>query len=322
MPKTSLVSIIIPTYNRAHLIKDTLDSVLVQTYPYWECIVVDDGSTDGTEQLVKGFAQNDFRFHYYKRPEHLPQGGNAARNYGFDKSKGDYIQWFDDDDLMLENYLEERLKAFKPKIKFVIGLGRYVDVNLVNIRPMCFDHTMSLFNGVVTWRNEITTASVLFIKTFLEDKSLFNTNLVRGQETELFSRLFFEVSPNDYIIVDELLFLYRQHDESKTGLNNNYVASHKVSEAYIAMENLKRGLLINDCTLIQFFYKVLINFFFRAIEHKHWVNARYIMKGLNENLSELAPSVMLQFKLIGHLFIMLSRGSYKFEMYFKTRVVC
>ena len=57
-----LVSIIIPTYNRAHLIGETLDSVLVQTYTHWECIVVDDGSTDGTDALLATYCKKDSRF--------------------------------------------------------------------------------------------------------------------------------------------------------------------------------------------------------------------------------------------------------------------
>ncbi|WP_417872512.1 glycosyltransferase family 2 protein, partial [Xanthomarina gelatinilytica] len=91
-----LVSIIIPTFNRAHLLGETLDSVLTQTYANWECLVVDDGSTDATEALVQTYIQKDSRFQYQKRPDrHLP-GGNGARNYGFELSKGEFIQWFDD----------------------------------------------------------------------------------------------------------------------------------------------------------------------------------------------------------------------------------
>ena len=95
-----LVSIIIPTFNRAHLIGETLDSVLAQTYQNWECLVVDDGSNDSTPRILEKYSQLDERFRYLERPDYLPKGGNAARNYGFEHSKGDYVQWFDDDDIM------------------------------------------------------------------------------------------------------------------------------------------------------------------------------------------------------------------------------
>lgn len=95
MQKQALVSIIIPTYNRAHLIGETLDSVLAQTYTNWECIIVDDGSSDNTDEVVGAYVKKDNRFKYYHRPdEHLP-GGNGARNFGFKMSQGEYVNWLD-----------------------------------------------------------------------------------------------------------------------------------------------------------------------------------------------------------------------------------
>ncbi|HEX9600942.1 MAG TPA: glycosyltransferase family 2 protein, partial [Mariniflexile sp.] len=64
-----LVSIIIPTYNRGHLIGETLESVLCQTYDNWECLVIDDGSTDNTDALVQGYLNKDNRIKFYHRPE-------------------------------------------------------------------------------------------------------------------------------------------------------------------------------------------------------------------------------------------------------------
>jgi len=105
-----LVSIIIPTYNRAHHISETLDSVLAQTYSNWECIIVDDGSTDNTDEVVQEYLNKDSRFKYHQRPEERPKGANACRNYGFEVSEGKYINWLDSDDLFSENKLEEQLK--------------------------------------------------------------------------------------------------------------------------------------------------------------------------------------------------------------------
>ena len=81
--KSPLVSIIIPSYNRAKLLEETLDSILAQTWKNWECIVVDDGSTDSTEELLKMKYLNDKRFTWYRRPQDVPKGANACRNYGF-----------------------------------------------------------------------------------------------------------------------------------------------------------------------------------------------------------------------------------------------
>lgn len=106
-----LISIIIPTYNRAHLIGETLDSIIAQTYKNWECIVVDDGSSDETDQVLKTYCEKDSRFKYFHRPKEHLSGGNGARNYGLKKSKGVYIQWFDSDDLMKIKYLESQITS-------------------------------------------------------------------------------------------------------------------------------------------------------------------------------------------------------------------
>ncbi|WP_289021501.1 glycosyltransferase family 2 protein [uncultured Salegentibacter sp.] len=103
-----LVSVIIPTYNRGHLIKDSVESVLNQTYENWELIIVDDGSTDNTKEVLKAY-EMDQRISYVHRPSSYPKGANACRNYGFEISKGDYVKWLDSDDLLTENCLEEQL---------------------------------------------------------------------------------------------------------------------------------------------------------------------------------------------------------------------
>ncbi|MDW5290752.1 glycosyltransferase family 2 protein [Formosa sp. PL04] len=109
MPKQPLVSIIIPTYNRAHLIGATLDSISAQTYTNWECIVVDDGSTDGTTKLMETYCAKYTRFQYHHCPAERLPGGNAARNYGLELSTGDYVIFFDSDDLFSKEALEFRV---------------------------------------------------------------------------------------------------------------------------------------------------------------------------------------------------------------------
>ena len=94
-------SIIIPTYNREHIIKPTIESILKQSFQDWELIIVDDGSTDNTSALVDAF--NDDRIHYYWKQN---EERGAARNFGAQKATGKYLNFFDSDDLMKLNHLE------------------------------------------------------------------------------------------------------------------------------------------------------------------------------------------------------------------------
>jgi len=98
-----LFSIIIPTYNRAHLLPDTLDSVLKQTYLHFEVIIVDDGSTDNTQEVVQNkYLDNNKVKYFYKKNEER----GVARNFGLTKAIGQYALFFDSDDIMHSNHLE------------------------------------------------------------------------------------------------------------------------------------------------------------------------------------------------------------------------
>ncbi|MFB9077343.1 glycosyltransferase family 2 protein [Flavobacterium procerum] len=104
-----LISIIIPAYNRAHVIHGTLKSICAQSYQNWECIVVDDGSLDDTKNLVDKFVEKDSRFQFYSRPLDRLKGANACRNFGLEKSKGEYVMFLDSDDICEPFCLEERI---------------------------------------------------------------------------------------------------------------------------------------------------------------------------------------------------------------------
>ena len=108
-------SIIVPTYNRAHMIRRTLDSVLNQSFKDFELIVVDDGSTDNTEEIVASY--NSPQILYFKK-ENEERG--IARNFGLEKAQGRYVNFFDSDDVMYPHHLEkafENLEALSsPKV--------------------------------------------------------------------------------------------------------------------------------------------------------------------------------------------------------------
>jgi teichuronic acid biosynthesis glycosyltransferase TuaG len=102
-----LISIITPAYNSEGTLAETIQSVLAQTYPYWEMLVVDDQSSDGTLALAKSFAEKDQRIKVLQSPKNL--GCAGARNVALEEAKGRFVCFLDADDLWLENKLESQL---------------------------------------------------------------------------------------------------------------------------------------------------------------------------------------------------------------------
>ena len=189
-----LVSIIIPTYNRAHLIGETLDSVLVQTYQNWECIIVDDGSTDDTVEVVNNYVNKDARFQLHYRPIDRLAGGNAARNYGFEVSKGEYVNWLDSDDIMDNDCLLKKVNYLNlsPNYQALITNVRYSNYQFTNFRESKFQlvadvSTLLFLYG--TDQIELQTSVFLWKRSFLINQHLFEEGMQRYQDNEFHIRM-------------------------------------------------------------------------------------------------------------------------------------
>ena len=123
------VSVIIPTYNRAALLPRALDSIIAQTYEYWEIVLIDDGSTDGTDAVAADYARQ-----LGKRLVHLQQpntGASAARNRGIDACSGRFVAFLDSDDEYLPTKLQRQLELFelRPELGLVYGDSAFVDLD-------------------------------------------------------------------------------------------------------------------------------------------------------------------------------------------------
>lgn len=117
----SLVSIITPSFNRADIIHETAESIFNQTYPHWEWIIVDDGSTDHTWDVLEGYAATDSRVKIARRNRE-PKGACTCRNIGVENCSGDYLLFLDTDDLLASFCLEQRVRAIEesPEVDFLI----------------------------------------------------------------------------------------------------------------------------------------------------------------------------------------------------------
>ncbi|RXM52018.1 MULTISPECIES: glycosyltransferase family 2 protein [unclassified Chryseobacterium] len=167
-----LISIIVPCYNQAVYLDECLESVLQQTYQNWECIIVNDGSPDNTEDFAGKWVERDSRFHYL----HKENGGlSSARNAGIDIAKGEWILPLDADDKISPVYLELAEKEFNKGYtviyceaeKFGVESGKW-------ILPDYNTQTLALRN--------IIFCSAFFKRTDWEKAGGYDTSLIYGLE--------------------------------------------------------------------------------------------------------------------------------------------
>jgi glycosyltransferase involved in cell wall biosynthesis len=107
-----VVSIIIPNFNKATFIAESIRSVLEQDFEDWEAIIVDDGSTDNSVEIINNLVSNDPRLKLFQR-NRLPKGGSTCRNIGIENARGDYLFFFDSDDLMTKDCIGERVNLMQ-----------------------------------------------------------------------------------------------------------------------------------------------------------------------------------------------------------------
>lgn len=211
-----LVSIIIPTLNRAHLIVDTIKSIEKQSYKNWECIVVDDGSTDNTVEVVSAFAKLDQRIKILKRAHKNVTGANACRNYGFDIAKGKYINFFDSDDIMHKNKLEFQVSILeKDPCDFnVCQTFIFQNNDLKNVLLRCpYLKSLDPFNDFLSHKIKwLTQAPLLRAEVIRRIGIRFDESLQQSQELDYFGRLLAHTT--SYSIIEKPLVYVREHQDS------------------------------------------------------------------------------------------------------------
>lgn len=274
----ALVSIIIPTYNRSYLISETLNSIIEQSYTNWECIVIDDGSTDNTERLLLDYCKKDKRIHYYQRPIHITKGANSCRNYGFDISKGEYIKWFDSDDIMLPGHIEILLRSLqKENVDFAVGDCIHFEVGKVNnIKIYDFDRSKAKMDAFMFATNQIGWITYDFLgkRKILEDIK-FNEKLIDGQEYNFFIKLLLQNQKG--IFVNEVLTKARLHSQSLSAINQQDALNHKKIIAEIKILTLEDIYKYNHYELNSWFLSGYVQYTYTLAQNK--CKPPYLLKG-------------------------------------------
>ena len=200
-----LVSICIPTYNRKDYLRETIQSILDQTFKNYEIVIVDDGSTDGTEQMIRNLG---IPLTYYWQPN---GGDAAARNKLIELAKGKYISFIDSDDLLLPDAIERMAKIMEAENGEVIVYGSYyrIDKN-GRIYGRC---KRRLYSGFIT-RHLFKTILVhacgsLFPAKILRESPAFDTSLHICSDYDLWLRLSMKY---EFVALTEPTFKRRRHE--------------------------------------------------------------------------------------------------------------
>ena len=231
-------SIIIPAYNRAHLIGKPLDSILVQEFSDFEVIVVDDGSKDATRDVIMGYQNKDARVRYIYQ-ENAERG--AARNNGFKHAKGKYVIFFDSDDQMLPDHLSVLKEVIDryPGIRFLSTKFRLMDganaipLKIDSIKEGWYDGTIYLtgtHTGVMIAVNRENPSLHLFEEdrkyATLEDWMFLTQNILRDQ----------------IYIIDKYTVLVDNHDERSSRTDNKGI----ISKRLMACEWIKAHVQLSE----------------------------------------------------------------------------
>jgi len=202
------VSVIIPTYNRADLLPRAIKSVLSQTFQDFELIIVDDGSTDNTKEIVKSFQNKDERIKYVYQDN---QGESGARNTGLRESQGEYIAFLDSDDEWLPEKLEKQLELFQHSDKKNLG---FVSCNALikegdRAREYKIPRYRKNFEELLKGNFICSPSSVIIKNKVFNSVGGFDKKLKMGPDWDMWIRI---AQKYDFDFVPEPLFKYYVHE--------------------------------------------------------------------------------------------------------------
>ena len=205
---TSLVSIVLPIYNGEKYMRQSIESVINQTYKNWELIIIDDCSSDNTPQIAKEYAEKDGRIRYYRNETNLklPRGLNR----GFSLSKGEYLTWTSDDNLYLPTAIERMVHTLKKdNSDFVFATCDVINEEgkVIEIIKAPKDYKQAIVGG------NFVGACFLYTRKVYEAIGEYNPDCFLVEDYDYWLRIFarFEVSN-----IQDVLYQYRWHDGALT----------------------------------------------------------------------------------------------------------
>lgn len=236
------VSVCIPTYNRRDYLKLTIASVFAQSYKDFELVIMDDGSTDGTEDMV---ASLDLPVRYYKQEN---EGDAAARNALLEKARGKYVSFIDSDDLLVEDALERLIRPFgeAPADKIVYGPYYSIDAD-GNVVGRCKRRLQSgyvvkyLFDDIL-----IHSCGSMFPAELIRKEGGFDTSLRVCSDYAFWLKLSLKYP---FVALDEPTFMRRRHESNiSVATLDNRLTELKVLEDFYFKQG-GRGYVPRDTAM-------------------------------------------------------------------------
>lgn len=288
----NLISVIIPTYNRCHFIRETIVSIQNQSHTSWEVIVVDDGSDDGTESLMEGICTTDSRIAYFKRPEGISKGPSGCRNFGFSKSNGKYIQWLDDDDLISSKKFENQISALEKINENSIFATCNWDLfwpNKVLAEKICFGgldfvKPCNYHNTLAQYQTYIPLPAFLIPRELCALAGKWNESLTLNDDAEYMTRVL--MKSKGVLNVKNCYILYRNHSEIRISRD---LKPSTLRSLLLSLDLMSKELEKNGISAKKFFrWKLFIVFNnHRKIDPRIIKEYRnlFIKYGINLNIS-------------------------------------
>lgn len=243
--KEPLVSIIIPTYNRVNLISETLDCVVNQTYTNWECIIIDDGSTDETHILLDKYSKKDKRFKIIIKSKDEKKGASISRNLGLKMANGEYIQFLDSDDILANNKIEEQIKILKDESKYTICTCKWGKFSKIseplmlfenNVDYRNFDTTKEYFDLIGIYGGFFPPINFLINKELIHHSGYWNESLTINDDGEFFFRIL--LNTHKILFSDKTYVLYRHSLNDNLSVLNSEIKAISLLNSWKIIETL------------------------------------------------------------------------------------
>lgn len=308
-----LISIIIPTYNRAPIIGETLDSIIAQTFTNWECIVVDDGSTDNTAEIMAQYIDVDVRFRYFNRPANRQKGPCSCRNYGFEKSKGDYINFFDSDDLFKPMAFKQWLSSFGAGDDAVISKMELMDFKTQVVSKVYEIQSDNLIQDFFVGKINFFVCGPLWRSSFLDkQKILFNESIRNGDDWDFNLRMLYEKPELKFL--DEAFIQNRLHDNSlskeRLKLNKNELVSYFDTLDYHLIK-VKNQVKVKNQIVKDYVISRYSSYLLLSIKNSNEVR-EYLFWRLLKKEIELGSYKQLLKTTVGYMSYLLFKKGYRF----------